>query len=107
MNSKTEISEDGGRNVFVLPEHLNVRGVTELRGLLLPHLEHGGTLTFCANDVATVDTASLQLLAAVIVDLERQGRHAEWHDVSPNLLTAAQALGLQRHLFSAKSPGAD
>lgn len=82
---------------------LTIRSVQAHRERLAALLADQGAVTLGAKDVAHVDTAGLQLVAAFIGHLLKAGRRLHWDQPSRPLTEAAANLGLTSTLHLAES----
>jgi anti-anti-sigma regulatory factor len=82
----------------VLAEDLTIREAVALRESLLEALEAGGPVRLDGRPVAMIDTAGLQLLAALAGDLRLEGRELKWTGVSQALRDAVERMGLTETL---------
>lgn len=57
-----------------------------------------GRLHLDGSALEQTDAAGVQLLCAAVRDARQQGRTVAWKGVSPQLLAAAQRLGLEKEL---------
>jgi anti-anti-sigma regulatory factor len=85
------------RATALAPE-LTIREAGELQQRLLALLDGGGAVRLDASGVTLIDTAGLQLLAALATGLRVEGRELQWAKVSDTLRDAAQRTGLSQPL---------
>lgn len=98
MTDVPQQAEPVTADALVLPAELSIRTAARCRDEMAGAVLGGGDLRFDAGRVATVDTAGLQLLAAVSATLRQEGRRLEWSAVPESLRTAADELGLAEAL---------
>ena len=81
-----------------LPGNLVVDEIAGLKVLLCNALQTADNVNIDPTAVKTADTASLQLLAAFVNRANAIEKTVIWSGFSAALTTAANLLGLQRHL---------
>jgi anti-anti-sigma regulatory factor len=77
-----------------LPEVLSIREVDDFKALLLDAVAHPEPVALHAETLVRIDTAGLQLLAALVRDRHQEGRVSYWASHSEALNIAAERLGL-------------
>lgn len=73
---------------------LEIKDVERVRDRLLAAFEHGSKVTVDVGQVATIDTAGVQLLLAVRGEASKRGMTVEFRGESPALTRALTVLGL-------------
>lgn len=79
---------------FDLPADMGVATATALQSELLKLTELAADISINGSRVERVHTASLQLLTALVRDLEKAGRQCQWLALSPVLEKSITDLGL-------------
>ncbi len=84
----------------VLPENLTMSGVEmeQLHQDLEGVIQQEKTVVFDASQVTRADTAGLQLVSGLIIELEKQGKTYRWNGVSDVFRNAVRLLGLEAKL---------
>lgn len=85
-------------NSIQLPSHLTIRQIEQVYRQCEEALKGTANLRVDASEVSKVDTAGLQLLAALKTEMDQQHSAIEWISVTDELRHAARFMGLQ-HLF--------
>jgi len=94
--SVTEVLPDPPRGDLVLSGPITAETVGTIRQLLLRHLLHpSATCVIQAFGVTEMDTVGAQLLYAFVSAVARRAATVHWVTVSPGLLVAARALGME------------
>ena len=81
-----------------LPADLTIKEAAAVREQCLAALAEGQPVTVDGSGVAAVDTAGIQLLAALRVASQRRGVAFAWSGASPAIVDAAGRLGLAQAL---------
>ena len=79
-------------------EVFDISVVTDFKAMVLQALGDGGDLVLDASKLERVDTAALQLLAALFRDAEPKGVKVSWENPSEPLKYAAGLTGLSATL---------
>lgn len=82
----------------VLPGNLAIGEIASLKALLREALQSTDSVNIDPTLVKTADTAAMQLLAAFVNRANTLEKTIVWSGFSEVLTTAANLLGLQRHL---------
>jgi phospholipid transport system transporter-binding protein len=82
-------------NQVLLPSHLTIRQVEQIHRQCEEALKGAGNLRINASDVSKVDTAGLQLLMALKLEMDSQHSAIEWIAISDELRGAANFMGMQ------------
>lgn len=80
--------------VIKLPSTLTIAEAGELHAVLVEHVLAVASFSLDAGDVETVDSAGIQLLAAVWKSAAVKGIEIKLLDPSPALCTAVRQIGL-------------
>jgi anti-anti-sigma regulatory factor len=92
----SEVPPDTPRGELVLSGPITADTVGTIRQLLLRHLLHPHATCFIqAFGVTEMDTVGAQLLYAFVSAFARRAATVRWVTVSPGLLVAARALGME------------
>lgn len=92
----SEVPPDAPRGELVLSGPITADTVGTIRQLLLRHLLHPSTTCVIqAFGVTEMDTVGAQLLYAFVSAIARRAATVRWITVSPGLLVAARALGME------------
>lgn len=86
---------------FCLPQSLDISVVNETQQLMLTQLQSQqdiNQVNIDAGELSRIDTAGLQLLTALVIDINRKSIDLSWINVNDELLTSASRLGLN-HLL--------
>ncbi|WP_435273871.1 lipid asymmetry maintenance protein MlaB [Psychrobium sp. nBUS_13] len=86
---------------FCLPQSLDISVVNETQQLMLTQLQSKqdiNQVNIDAGELSRIDTAGLQLLTALVIDINRKSIDLSWINVNDELLTSASRLGLN-HLL--------
>ncbi len=86
---------------FCLPQSLDISVVNETQQLMLTQLQSQqdiNQVNIDARELSRIDTAGLQLLTALVIDINRKSIDLSWINVNDELLTSASRLGLN-HLL--------
>lgn len=86
---------------FCLPQSLDISVVNETQQLMLTQLQSQQDINqvkIDAGELSRIDTAGLQLLTALVIDINRKSIDLSWLNVNDELLTCASRLGLN-HLL--------
>ena len=75
-----------------------IRMAAALQNELAARLDESGTVTIDGGSVERIDTATLQLLAAFVRELNEASRTVVWSACSPALRRASNILGLKNAL---------
>jgi len=82
----------------VLSSDCTVAECAVLRNSLLRALPETSEITLDINAVQRIDTATMQLLTAFVLERQALGRTVKWSGAAPAFLSAARLLGLERVL---------
>jgi len=80
-----------------LPQSLDISLVDEMKSMMIEQIQSNTSLDHInidAQELIRIDTAGLQLLTAIIIDLNRQKIKFSWENISDDLVTNASLLGL-------------
>jgi len=86
---------------FSLPQSLDISIVNESKESMIEQLHCDTPITQVNIDVselARIDTAGLQLLAALVIDINRQNIELSWLNLNDELVDSATRLGLDNLL---------
>ena len=83
--------------VTLMPEQ-TIRDVTGLHTKLLDGLNGSARVRLVASDVVHIDTVTLQLLCAFVLESRQRGVEVEWETPSEALSIAARLLGISEVL---------
>lgn len=81
-----------------LPDALVIQNVADWKERFIHHLADGAIPPLDASLLKDIDTAGLQLLLAVAVEVEKQGGTLTWSSTSPELHDFAKVLGVTEPL---------
>ncbi len=95
--AKTGSQDKGSVVITLLPEQ-TIRGVKLLHAELCVALKGATRVRLAAAEVTHVDTATLQLLCAFILESRQRGVEVEWDTPSEALSSAARLLGVSEVL---------
>jgi anti-anti-sigma regulatory factor len=87
-------AEPAGTRTYELGVELTIRNAADQKAGLAGLLRSTGPVTVGAGALERVDTAGLQLLAAVVMAAKSAGREFRWESPAPVLRDSAAALGL-------------
>lgn len=90
---------------IVIDGEQNIKNAAALQLVLAAAAEANGPVEIDAGSVQSVDTASLQLLAAFANALSGVDRSLTWTSVSERMREQADRLGLSAHLQLDSAPG--
>jgi ABC-type transporter Mla MlaB component len=76
-----------------LPVDMTVRYALDIKTQLVETLD-ASEVEFDASKVRKLDTASVQLLAAYILDLDQHNVHVKWKDASTEFIDTSRLLGV-------------
>jgi len=82
---------------ITLPTELEISAVTEFHHSLvaqLTHLAPQQQIIIDASEIQRIDTAGIQILAALVREASTQKNTLTWHNPSDELTTCAEHLGL-------------
>lgn len=82
---------------FLLPPSLDISVVNETKQMMVEQLQSDESIeqvNIDASELARIDTAGLQLLTALIIDMNRQKLNFSWQNLSDELVESAFRLGL-------------
>lgn len=82
---------------FLLPTSLDISIVNETKIDMVAQLQTDTPIPHInidASQLSRVDTAGLQLLTALVIDINRQKINFTWQNVSDEIIQCAQRLGL-------------
>ncbi|MCO6440848.1 MAG: STAS domain-containing protein [Nitrococcus mobilis] len=96
-SAKTRSQDKGSAVITLLPEQ-TIRGVKLLHAVLCAVLNGAARVRLAAAEVACVDTATLQLLCAFMLEGRQRGVEVEWDTPSEALSSAARLLGVSEVL---------
>lgn len=96
-DEQTQVAAEAPQDLK-LAGKLDISGIAALRGRLLAAIETGESLTVDAGAVDSVDTASLQLLAAFANKARKRAQLLTWPSVSDALRERAALLDLDQTL---------
>lgn len=94
MTSTREV----GKLDITLAETLDIATVRNLHAELKAVLDDGAPVSLNGSEVARIDTAALQVLAAMFVYADGQQRKLELHSPSETLARSAALLGIDEHI---------
>ena len=80
-----------------LPQSLDISLVNETKSMMIEQIQSNTSLhhiNIDAQALIRIDTAGLQLLTAIVIDLNRQQMKFSWKNISDELATNATLLGL-------------
>ena len=86
---------------FNLPQSLDISVVNDTQQMMLEQLQSTqdiNQVNIDAGELSRIDTAGLQLLTALIIDINRQSINFSWQNVNDELRECASRLGLN-HLL--------
>tara|TARA_B110001452_G_scaffold266195_1_gene272436 strand:- start:144 stop:428 length:285 start_codon:yes stop_codon:yes gene_type:complete len=86
---------------FCLPQSLDISVVNETQQMMLTQLQSQQDIeqvNIDAGELSRIDTAGLQLLTALVIDINRKSIDLSWKNVNDELLLSASRLGLN-HLL--------
>jgi anti-anti-sigma regulatory factor len=107
VRSVADVLPDTLRGELVLSGPITAETVGTIRQLLLGHLlSPSASCVIQAFGVTEMDTAGAQLLYAFVSAIARRAATVRWVTVSPGLLVAARALGMEVCLGLAPQPTA-
>lgn len=89
-------------NSIQLPSHLTIRQIEQVYRLCENALKGTANLRIDASDVTKVDTAGLQLLIALKLEMDQQHSAIEWAAVADELRQTAQFMGVH-NLFESSA----
>jgi anti-anti-sigma regulatory factor len=96
VRSVSDVLPDTPLGELVLSGPITVETVGTIRQLLLGHLlQPSATCVIQAFGVTEMDTVGAQLLYAFVSAIARRAATVRWVTVSPGLLVAARALGME------------
>lgn len=78
-----------------LPENLTISGVEKLHQELEVIAQQDKSVVIDASRVAKVDTAGVQLVCALVMDLAKHNLAYSWGEVSEVFRNASRILGLE------------
>ncbi len=81
-----------------LAETLDVSAVKALHAELTTAVDKGAHLILDGSKVGRIDTAAVQLIAALFVRADARRIKVEWHAPSETIAGAAALLGMSRHI---------
>ncbi len=81
-----------------LPDSLVIQNVADWKERFSSYLSEGAIPPLDASLLKDIDTAGLQLLLAVAVEVEKQGGSITWSSTSPELFDFAKVLGVTQPL---------
>ena len=87
-----------------LDSEQGIRDVAELHQRLLAAADHAARVTIDASSIERVDTAVLQVLAALIIERKRQDKAVDWKQPSEVFCQAASIIDLTGHLDLPQPP---
>lgn len=82
-------------NSILLPPHLTIRQIEQVYRQCDDALKDTASLRIDASGVSKVDTAGLQLLIALKIEMDKQLSSIEWVAVADELRHAAHFMGVQ------------
>ena len=82
-------------NFVQLPSHLTIRQVEQVHRQCEVALKGTGNLRIDASDVSKIDTAGLQLLMALKIEMDNQHSAIEWIAITDELRRTASFMGMQ------------
>ena len=95
-------TEDAEEFVITLEENVRASYVAEMHTRLLEvsaaAQKCDGPIRICGSKVESIDTAGVQLVYALIKDLNDNGRECVWSDPSEAIIDTARLLGMCEHL---------
>jgi len=94
MTSAREV----GKLDITLADTLDIATVRNLHAELKAVLDDGAPVSLNGSEVARIDTAALQVLAAMFVYADGQQRKLELHSPSGTLAQSAALLGIDEHI---------
>src|SRR5579884_4129221 len=92
------------RKAVKLVAECSIQDTPALKQTLARHLRVSTPVILDASSVRRIDTASLQLLLAFVLDRAARGRSIGWRGVSASFVDAAQRLGLAELLQVPAAP---
>lgn len=84
----------GDDSTIALPAEVGIEQAATWRVRLLKLVDHAGTVTLDARDVAQIHTAAVQLFCMFCNDRRNAGRDTRWREPSTALRSAASLLGV-------------
>jgi anti-anti-sigma regulatory factor len=96
---------NGAKVQLTIPEVVTIAEVSSLAAECRRVLAAGQRLRVDGSRVQRIDTAGLQLLAALVADAARRRIGFEWSECSEALTSTARLLGMDRHLVMAEPDG--
>jgi len=87
------------RTSFSCGENLDISHATSMHQRLKKSLQKSIVIEIKADKVSKADTAGLQLLATLAIEVTNRGGSLIWKNPSETLLTTAQQLGLSQVLM--------
>ncbi|MGD8525631.1 MAG: STAS domain-containing protein [Thioalkalispiraceae bacterium] len=82
----------------VCEESVDISLVSELHNQIASQIEEGCTVSLDAGQVERIDTAGLQLFAALFSDAQVNNFTVNWVNPSEVVKTSARLVGLDKHL---------
>lgn len=82
-------------STLTLPAHCTIHEASSLRSLLLPLLAAAETVRVDTEALEQIDAAGIQVLAAFLRSLRREGAGVIWQSQSPVLADAVKRLGAE------------
>src|SRR5262245_1674495 len=92
------------REGLVLAGPITTATLGAIREYLLQHLEDPGTFLLHAHEVTELDAEGAQLIGAFVNAVTRRAARVRWVTVSPHLLAAARALGMEFWMGLSEGP---
>jgi ABC-type transporter Mla MlaB component len=83
-------------NSVQLPSHLTIRHIEQVYHQFEDALKGTGNLRIDASAVSKVDTAGIQLLIGLKIEMDSQHSAIEWISVTDELRHVAQFMGMQQ-----------
>ena len=83
---------------IVCEDSVDISGVSALHNQISSEIQQGCTISLDASQIERIDTAGLQLFAALFIDAATQNITINWLNPSDTLQTSARLLGLEELL---------
>jgi anti-anti-sigma regulatory factor len=93
-----ENHQEAGQLDVSLAETLDISTVQNLHADLKTALDNGDPVSLNGSAVVHIDTAALQVLAAMFIDAGGRQRKLEWRSPSEALVRSAQLLGIDEYI---------
>jgi len=84
-----------------LPQSLDISLVNEMKSIAIEKIQSNTSpehINIDAQELIRIDTAGLQLLTAIVIDLNRQKIKFSWENISDELANNSTLLGLNELL---------